>query len=55
MATVMRKTSDNQWMNDDVKLVAAFLAINASVIALASACYLKVSMNIGEVLQHLSQ
>ena len=47
--------SDNQWMNDDVKLVAAFLALNASVIALAFVGYLKGSMNIGAVLQHLAQ
>ncbi len=40
-------------MNDDVKLVAAFLALNAGVIALAFAGYLKGNMNIGAVLQHL--
>ena len=37
-------------MNDDVKLVTAFLALNAGVIALAIAGYLKGSMNIGAVL-----
>jgi len=42
-------------MNDDVKLVAAFLALNAGVIALAIAGYLKGSMNIGAVLQHLAR
>ena len=41
-------------MHDDVKLVAAFLALNAGVIALAFAGYLKGSMNIGAVLQHLA-
>ena len=42
-------------MNDEVKLVAAFLALNAGVIALAIAGYLKGSMNIGAVLQYLAQ
>ena len=42
-------------MNDEVKLVAAFLAMNAGVIALAIAGYLKGSMNVGAVLQYLAQ
>ena len=42
-------------MNDDVKLVAAFLALNAGVIALAFVGYLKGGMNIGAVLQYLAQ
>ena len=42
-------------MKDDVKLVAAFLAINAGVITFAWAGYLKVSMNIGAILQHFAQ
>ena len=42
-------------MKDDIKLVAAFLTLNAGVIALAFAGYLKGSMNISAVLQHLSQ
>ena len=42
-------------MNDDVKLVAAFLALNSAVIALAIAGYLKGSMNVGAVLQYLAQ
>ena len=41
-------------MKDDVKLVAAFLALNAGVIALVFAGYLKGSMNISAVLQHLA-
>jgi len=42
-------------MHDDAKLVAAFLALNAGVMALAIAGYLKGGMNIGAVFQHLSQ
>ena len=42
-------------MHDDVKLVFAFLALNAGVIALAFAGYLKGSMNISAVLQYLIQ
>ena len=42
-------------MHDDIKLVAAFLALNAGLISLAFAGYLKGSMNIGAVLQHLVQ
>ena len=41
-------------MKNDVKLVAAFLALNAGVISLVFAGYLKSSMNIGAVLQHLA-
>ena len=41
-------------MQNDVKLVAAFLALNAGVISLVCAGYLKGSMNIGAVLQHLA-
>ena len=42
-------------MNDEVKLVAAFLTFNAGVIALAIAGYSKGGMNLGAVIQHLSQ
>ena len=42
-------------MNDEIKLVTAFLALNAGVIALAVAGYAKGGMNIGAVFQHLSQ
>ena len=41
-------------MQNDVKLVAAFLALNAGVISLVFAGYLKGNMNIGAVLQNLS-
>ena len=41
-------------MQNDVKLVAAFLAINAGVISLVFAGYFKGSMNIDAVLQHLA-
>ena len=41
-------------MQNDVKLVTAFLALNAGVISLVFAGYLKGSMNIGAVLQHLA-
>ena len=41
-------------MQNDVKLVAAFLALNAGVISIVFAGYLKGSMNIGAVLQHLA-
>ena len=42
-------------MQNDIKLAAAFLALNAGVISLVFAGYLKGSMNIGAVLQHLAQ
>ena len=42
-------------MQDDIKLVTAFLVLNAGVIAIAIAGYTKGGMNIGAVLQHLSQ
>ena len=42
-------------MKDDFKLATVFLVLNAGVIALAFAGYLKGSMNIGAVLQHLAQ
>ena len=42
-------------MQNNVKLVAAFLALNAGVISLVFAGYLKGSMNIGVFLQHLAQ
>ena len=41
-------------MQNDVKQVAAFLALNAGVISLIIAGCLKGSMNIGAVLQHLA-
>jgi len=40
-------------MKDEIKLVAAFLALNAGVIALAVAGYAKGGMNIGSVISHL--
>ena len=40
-------------MKDEVKLVVAFLALNAGVIALAVAGYTKGGMNIGSVIGHL--
>ena len=42
-------------MKDDTKLVAAFLALNAGVIALAIAGYTKGGMNIGAVLDYWGQ
>ena len=42
-------------MQNDVKMVAAFLALNAGVISLVFAGYLKGSMNIGAVLQHIAR
>ena len=42
-------------MNDEAKLVVAFLALNAGVIALTFAGYLRGNMNIDAVLQHLAQ
>ena len=42
-------------MQDDIKLIAAFLALNAGVVAIAIAGYTKGGMNIGAVLQHLGQ
>ena len=50
-----KKDADNQPMKDEVKLVAAFLVLNAGVIALAIAGYAQGGMNIRAVLQHLSQ
>ena len=41
-------------MQDEIKLVAAFLVLNAGVIAIAIAGYTKGGMNIGAVLQHLN-
>ena len=41
-------------MQNDIKLVAAFLALNAGVISIVFAGYLKGGMNIGAVLQHLA-
>ena len=42
-------------MHNDIKPVAAFLILNAGVIAIAIAGYTKGGMNIGAVLQYLSQ
>ena len=50
-----KKDTDNRPMKDEVKLVAAFLALNAGVIALAIAGYAQGGMNINAVLQHLHQ
>ena len=40
-------------MKDELKLAGAFLALNAAVIALATAGYIKSGMNFGAVLEHL--
>tara|TARA_B100000073_G_C23609045_1_gene523744 strand:+ start:658 stop:783 length:126 start_codon:yes stop_codon:yes gene_type:complete len=40
-------------MKDEMKLAGAFLALNAAVIALAVAGYIKSGMNFGAVLEHL--
>ena len=50
-----RAATDNQLMNEEIKLIAAFLALNAGVIALAVAGYAKGGMDISAVIQHLSQ
>ena len=50
-----RAATDNQLMNEEIKLIAAFLALNAGVIALAVAGYTKGGMDISAVVQHLSQ
>ena len=42
-------------MQDDIKLIAAFLALNAGVVAIAIAGYTKGGMNFGAVLRHLGQ
>ena len=47
-------TNDNFVMKDESKLVLAFLALNAGVIALAFAGYTRGGMNIGAVFQHLN-
>lgn len=40
-------------MTDESKLIAAFLALNFSVVALAVAAYQKSGMDFGAVLSHL--
>ena len=40
-------------MTDEQKLATIFLALNASIIALAFVGYSKAGMNIGAVLSHL--
>ncbi len=40
-------------MKNELKLAGAFLALNAAVIALAVAGYVKSGMNFGAVLEHL--
>ena len=40
-------------MKDELKLAGAFLALNAAVIAFATAGYIKSGMNLGAVLEHL--
>ena len=50
-----KTATDNQVMKDEIKLIAAFLALNAGVIALAVAGYAKGGMNISAVLQYLIQ
>ena len=50
-----RAAIDNQLMNEEIKLIAAFLALNAGVIALAVAGYAKGGMDISAVIQHLNQ
>ena len=47
------KIRHHETMKDELKLAGAFLAINAAVIALAVAGYLKSGMNLGAVLEHI--
>ena len=47
------KIRHDEIMKDELKLAGAFLAINAAVIALAVAGYLKSGMNLGAVLEHI--
>ena len=42
-----------QFMKDESKLIAAFLVLNFSVVALAVAAYQKSGMDFGAVLSHL--
>ena len=50
----MAPVADQRWlMNDQSKLVAAFLALNLSVVALVVAAYQKSGMDFGAVLSHL--
>ena len=50
----MAPVADQRWaMNDESKLVAAFLALNLSVVALVVAGYQKSGMDFGAVLSHL--
>ena len=50
---------NNRWlrqsvpMKDEFKLAGAFLALNAAVITLATAGYIKSGMNLASVLEHL--
>ena len=47
------KIRHHSFMKDELKLAGAFLALNAAVIALAVAGYIKSGMNFGAVLEHL--
>ena len=48
-----RKIRHHSYMKDEMKLAGAFLALNAAVIALAVAGYVKSGMNFRAVLEHL--
>ena len=43
-----------EFMRDDLKLIAAFLVLNFSVVALAIAGYQKSGMHLDAVLSHLT-
>ena len=53
LATVAPVAGQRWAMNDESKLVAAFLALNLSVVALVVAAYQKSGMDFGAVLSHL--
>ena len=52
-ATVAATPGECFVMTDESKLIAAFLALNFSVVALAVAAYQKSGMDFGAVLSHL--
>ena len=53
LATVAPVAGQRWEMNDESKLVAAFLALNLSVVVLVVAAYQKSGMDFGAVLSHL--
>ena len=52
-STVAGLKIKNRPMKDDVKLVCAFLALNAGVITVVVAGYFKSDMHIGVLVSHL--